>query len=173
MRVSLGESRIFSYTLADDVWSQWPYIFWMLLWRQHKIVCQFHWFIKMQRPLSDVISSRELLSVIITAIVDNRAPINAKLDLIRSVLQPVKTHVNCLGSLLFEIFIHKTNSSSAINLHRSRRLRMIKKFQNLPQRKNFFCIFEGRRNFCLSGRVYDVLQRVAENMNGSIWFGFR
>ena len=119
-----------------------------------------------------MISSRELLRVIVTTVVVAWALVYIELFLLGPILKPVEAHINYLGAFLFEIVIHKSDGGGVINLNWYRWLGMVEEFQNLPKRKGFFSILEGGSNLSFGGRLHDVLQNTTMNVNGSIWFSF-
>ena len=74
-----------------------------------------------------MIFSRKMFGVIIGIIFRTWMPVNFKLSLCYSVLQPVKTHVNGFWAFLFQYFVGETHSSSVIHLDRRWGLGVIQK----------------------------------------------
>ena len=61
---------------------------------------------------------------VISKIIHARSPVDQELALAGPVLDPIKAHVDCLGSFLFESFIGKVLDSGVVNLHRDSWLEM-------------------------------------------------
>ena len=60
---------------------------------------------------------RIVFSVVIPEILDSRSPVDEELVLFYSVLDPIKSHINCFGAFLFDCAIGKIYCSGGVNLH--------------------------------------------------------
>ena len=63
-----------------------------------------------------------MLCVIIGQVNGSRGSVDVKLALVAPILEPVESHIYCLGPLLFYCFIDKTDSCCVVYLNGRRRL---------------------------------------------------
>ncbi len=68
-------------------------------------------------PHSAVVGSRVMLGVIIGKIVCSGPPVDQELPLAGPVLDPVESHVDGLGSFLFDGVVGESLGSGVIDLH--------------------------------------------------------
>ena len=97
-----------------------------------------------------------LLSVIITKILGARPPVDKELALTGPILDPIKTHVDCLGAFLFDGVICKALGSRVVYLHWSGRLGMTEFFERGTDGYSFRAVDVGCSNFGFGGRSHDV-----------------
>ena len=111
-----------------------------------------------------------MFGMIISQILGSRSPVNDKLALLGPILDPIKTHVNGLGSFLFYGAIGKYDSKSVVNLHWSGRLGIPHFLKILAERDGFLLINIGSSHFCFSRGAHDVAQDFGNDMDRSVWW---
>ena len=74
--------------------------------------------------------------VVIPDILASRLPVDDELALFCSVLDPIKSHINCFGVFLFDCAIGKTYCSGVVDLHWGGWLGM---YHFLQGYENFYC----------------------------------
>ena len=99
-------------------------------------------------PHLPVMSWGVMFGMIISQILGSRLPVNDKLALLRSTLDPIKTHVNGLGYFLFYGDIGKSGIKSVVDLHGSGRLGMPHFLKSLAERDGFLPIDVGSSHLC-------------------------
>ena len=64
-----------------------------------------------------VMDSGMVFGKVIGKIIHARSPVDQELPLAGPVLDPIKMHVNCLGSFLFDSFLGEALGSGVVDLH--------------------------------------------------------
>ncbi len=105
---------------------------------------------------------RVMLGVIIGKVVRPRPPVDQELSLACPVLDPIKTHVDCFGSFLFDGVIGETFGSGVVDLHRRWRLRMSHLLERGPNGDGFLSIEVGGGNFGFGSGSHDAADDARE-----------
>ena len=111
-----------------------------------------------------------MFGMIIYQILGSRSSVNDKLALLGPILDPIKTHVNSLGSFLFYGAIGESDSKSVVDLHGSGRLGMPHFLKILAERDVFLPIDVGSSHFCFIRGAHDVAQYFGNDMDISVWW---
>jgi hypothetical protein len=100
-------------------------------------------------PHTAVVGGRVmLLGVIIGKIVCSGPPVDQELPLAGPVLDPVESHVDGLGSFLFDGVVGESFGSGVMDLHWGWRLRMTHLFERCPNGDGFLSVHVGGCNLC-------------------------
>ena len=82
-------------------------------------------------------------------------PIDVKLSLANAVADPIKAHVNCLGSLLFDGVIGNACGSAIVHLDGHWGLQMVQFNESCLEGVGFFAVVEEGSKFSLRGAGND------------------
>jgi len=81
-----------------------------------------------------------MLAEIIGAVEAAFTPVDVKLALADAIANPVKAHVNCFRTFLFDCVIGNTGGSTVVSLNGSGRLRMAEFFKANTDRTRLFAV---------------------------------
>jgi len=113
-----------------------------------------------------------MLSEVICMIGVSGLPENVKLSLSYLVSDPIKLHVNCLGSFLFECVIGNSTSCAVVCLQWCGQLWMSKFFQCNAERTCMLGIEKKCSQFSFSCTGHHIAHDLAEDVYGSIVRGW-
>ena len=88
-----------------------------------------------------------MFCVVITEILAAWAPVNEELPLLRSILDPIKAHIDGFGAFLLDGIVGKTDGGGVVDLHWGRRLWMPEFGECGSNRDGLLSIDVGGANF--------------------------
>ena len=103
-----------------------------------------------------------MFSVIIGKVVRPWPPIDQELSVAGPVLDPIKTHVDCLGSFLFDRVIGETFGSRVVDLHWRWRLRVAHLLERGSNGDGFLSVEVRGGNFGFGSGAHDVADDARE-----------
>ena len=114
-----------------------------------------------------------MFSEIISFVQNASSPINVELALADAVANPIKAHVECFGSFLFDRVVGDSRGGTVVGLNGSGRLGMTKFFETHADRACFFAVVEEGSKLSFGGTGNDFAQDLAEDVDGTVggWWG--
>ena len=109
-----------------------------------------------------------MLCKVIPPVVFTSFPVDVKLPLFHSVSDPIKSHINCFGSSLFDLVIDYTFSAGIVSLNWGGRLWMSEEVKSVAEGAGILCIMEEGSNFSFCGGGHNIVENGADNVNSSI-----
>ena len=109
-----------------------------------------------------------VLGNVVSDVVRSRAPIDDELALADAVADPVKTHVNGLGSLLFDLTVGKADGSLVINLDGGWRLEVTQFLESDADGTGSARVEIGSADLGFHGRTHDGDNDLAQNVDWAI-----
>ena len=97
-----------------------------------------------------------VLGVVIASIYGAWFPIYMELVLLDSILDPMESHVHCLGHFLFDAFVGYADCCGIVYLYWGGRLRMIHFNQSGAYWNPCLAVKKKRSVFCFGGRCHDI-----------------
>ena len=117
----------------------------------------------------ELMVGRRMVLAKIVALVDRaRTPKNVKLTLGDTILDPVKAHVNGLGTTLTDVVVGDANGSAVVSLHRSGRLGVTKLLETNANGLGILAVVEGSGKFSFRSTGKHFLGDLAQNMDGTV-----
>ena len=113
-------------------------------------------------------SRRVIFCVMVGNIGYSWVPVHEELSAAGIVADPVETHGNGFGALLFDGVICKLDSGLVVNLHRCGWLGVAKFADHCGDGDGFLCIDIGGADFGFGGKSHDVGHDFGHGVNGSI-----
>ena len=104
-----------------------------------------------------VMGCRVMLGEVVGLVEAAFLPEDMKLSLANVVTDPIKVHVNCLGSLLFDGVIGNACGGAVVHLDGCWGLRMVQFDESCPEGAGFFAIVEEGSKFSLGGTGNDFM----------------
>jgi hypothetical protein len=105
------------------------------------------------------------------------SPIDVKVALADTVTNPVKAHVDCLGTFLFDCVIGNSGSSAVVSLYGSGWLGIMSEFFKAGAKwACLFAIVEEGSKFSFGGAGYDFMEDLAQDVDcpiGRRWWVIR
>ena len=93
---------------------------------------------------------------VITVVIFSRCPKHSELALADTVTNPVKAHVNCFGSFLFDCVVDDAFGTSVVGLDRSGGLFVAEELQCVADHAGILGVVEEGSDFCFGGRGHDI-----------------
>ena len=115
-----------------------------------------------------MVHGRVMLGEVISQIVTAFAPVDVELALDRTVLEPIKAHVDVFGAALFDGVIDDSGGTTVVNLEGCRWLRMAHFGQDDTEGNAFAGIEETGAQFGFGDGGEDDVEDGTENVDGSI-----
>ena len=116
-----------------------------------------------------VVGGRVVLGVVISKIGHPRLPVDKELPLVGPVLDPIKLHVDGLGSFLFDGVVCKTLSSGVVDLHGGGRLWMAHFLKRCADGDGLLPIGVGGGTFRFCSGSHDGFDDLREGVDGALW----
>ena len=91
-----------------------------------------------------------MLGEIVGEVVTSSSPVNDELPLFDSVLDPIKSHVDRLGSALLDGLVYDAGRTSVIGLNRSGSLWVAEFFEYSAKHGSIFGVVKETAHFCFS-----------------------
>ena len=109
-----------------------------------------------------------VLAGVVGTIVLARFPINMKLALLNTVLDPVESHVNGLRAALFDAIGSQAITGAVVSFNRGGGLGMSQFDEGGAVATSFLGVEKGGANFRFGGARKDIFHNNAEYVNGCI-----
>ena len=111
-----------------------------------------------------------MFGTIIYQVLGSRSPVNDKLALLGPILDPIKTHVNGLGSFFLTVPTGESDRKNVVDLHGSGRLGMPHFLNRLVETDGFLPLDVGISHLCFCRGAHDVEQDFGNDMDRSVWW---
>ena len=111
---------------------------------------------------------RMVFGKVISFIENALFPVYKKLALADAVMNPIETHVDGFGALLFDTLVGNTSCSAVVSLDRGRWLRMAEFFKINVQWASLFTIEEKGCKLRFGSTGEDFFQNLAVNVDGTV-----
>ncbi len=111
---------------------------------------------------------RMVFGKVISFIENALFPVYKKLALADAVTNPIETHVDGFGALLFDTLVGNTSCSAVVSLDRGRWLRMAVFFKTNAQGASLFTIVEKGCKLRFGSTGEDFFQNLAVNVDGTV-----
>jgi hypothetical protein len=109
-----------------------------------------------------------VLGKVVSEIFFTSTPMNDEVALLDSIADPVKAHVNCFGSALFDCFVGNASGAGTVGLDWCGSLRMVHFLKCNAERETVASVVEYGAEFCFSGGRHDVPHDGANSVNGAV-----
>ena len=109
-----------------------------------------------------------MLRVVVGEVATARLPLDDELAVLDAILEPVETHVDGLGALLFDSVVEDASGDAVVSCDDSGRLGPTHLVESGPKGNGALGIEEGRASFSFGGRGEDVAHDASEHMEGTV-----
>jgi hypothetical protein len=120
-----------------------------------------------------VMSQRVVLSELISQVGSALLPMDTEVALADTVADPVKAHINCAGSVLFDGVIGDAVGHNIVSLHGSHWLRIAHFSKGIADWACFLAVVEEGVYIGLGGRSEDIAHNIGDNVEHALecWIG--